>query len=206
MFTGIVREIGYVVSSLPGNLAITATQVVKRLELGGSVAVNGACLTVTAFDSSSFKVGLSPETLERTDLGGLRTGAPVNLERPMGLGEELGGHLVQGHVDGTGLISAVLPQEGATLFTFKTPPELMRYLVEKAYVAVEGISLTITSVGPDNFQVSVVDFTRSHTNLQYHKVGDTVNLEVDIMAKYVERFLKSQKSGISAEFLHEHGF
>jgi riboflavin synthase len=206
MFTGIVSEVGRIVSLQSENLTVSASNVLKGLELGASVAVNGTCLTVTTFDSSSFSVGLSPETLQRTGLGKLRPGAPVNLERAMGLGGELGGHLVQGHVDGTGLITSMVPQSGATLFTFKAPPEIMRYLVQKAYIAVEGISLTITALNEDSFSISVIDFTRSHTNLQYHQVGDTVNLEIDIMAKYAERFSKLQKPGISAEFLQEHGF
>ena len=206
MFTGIVSEVGKVISVQSEKLMIAAAQVVKGLELGGSVAVNGACLTVTAFDAASFSAGLSPETLQRTTLGRLKTGDPHNLERPMGLVGELGGHLVQGHIDGTGMITAVTPQSGATLFRLSAPSEIMRYLVEKAYIAVEGISLTITALGADYFQVSVVDFTRTHTNLQYHKVGDSVNLEVDIMAKYAERFMQAQKSGVSVEFLRAQGF
>ncbi len=206
MFTGIISEVGKVISIQSGNLIVAATQVVTRLELGSSVAVNGACLTATAFDAASFSVGLSPETLQRTTLGRLKTGDPLNLERPMGLGGELGGHLVQGHIDGTGMITAITPQKGAALFRLSAPAEIMRYLVEKAYIAVEGISLTINAVGADYFQVSVIDFTRTHTNLQYHKVGDSVNLEVDIMAKYAERFMQEQKSGVSVEFLHAQGF
>ena len=194
------------ISLQPGKLVVAAALVVKELELGGSVAVNGACLTATAFDSASFGVDLSPETLQRTALGKLKTGDPLNLERPMELGPELGGHLVQGHIDGTGIITSIVPQNGATLINFIAPAEIMRYLVEKAYIAVEGISLTITALEADSFQVSVVDFTRTHTNLQYHKVGDSVNLEVDIMAKYAERFVQAQKSRISTEFLREHGF
>jgi riboflavin synthase len=206
VFTGIVSEVGKVISVQSEKLMVAAAQVVKGLELGGSVAVNGACLTATAFDAASFSAGLSPETLQRTTLGRLKTGDPLNLERPMGLGGELGGHLVQGHIDGTGMITAVTPQSGATLFRLSAPAEIMRYLVGKAYIAVEGISLTITALGADYFQVSVVDFTRTHTNLQYHKVGDSVNLEVDIMAKYAERFMQAQKSGVSVEFLRAQGF
>jgi riboflavin synthase len=206
MFTGIIGEVGKVISLQSGKLAIAASQVVKGLELGGSVGVNGACLTATVFDNTSFAVDLSPETLQRTSLGRLRTGDPLNLERPMCLGGELGGHLVQGHVDGVGTITEITPQNGATLFGIKAPHEIMRYLVEKAYIAVEGISLTITDLGSDFFRVSVVEFTRTHTNLQYHKSGDSVNLEVDIMAKYAERFIQKQKSDISVEFLKEHGF
>ena len=206
MFTGIVSEIGKVISAQSGKLSVNALHVVKGLELGGSVAVNGACLTVTTFDAASFTVDLSPETLQRTSLGRLRTGDPVNLERPMALGGELGGHLVQGHVDGTGVISSITPQNGSNIIRFSAPFDIMRYLVEKAYIAVEGISLTITALGEDYFQVSMVDFTRTHTNFLYHKVGDYVNLEVDIMAKYAERFMQAQRSAVSTSFLREHGF
>ncbi len=206
MFTGIIQEVGKVTSIRSGKLVVAASQVTKGLELGGSVGVNGACLTATVFDAISFAVDLSPETLQRTTLGSLKTGDFLNLERPMSLGGELGGHLVQGHIDGTGIITDIIPQSGATIFRINAPAEIMRYLVEKAYIGVEGISLTITSPGSDCFQVSVVEFTRTHTNLQYHKMGNSVNLEVDIMAKYAERFIQAQKPGISAEFLREQGF
>ena len=206
MFTGIVSEVGNVISVQSGQLSVKASQIVKGLELGGSVAVNGTCLTVTVFDSASFTVDLSPETVQRTSLGRLKSGDPVNLERPMGLGGELGGHLVQGHVDGTGTIASITPQNGGTLIGFNAPLNIMRYLVEKAYIAVDGISLTITALGVDSFQVSMIDFTRTHTNFLYHRVGDSVNLEIDIMAKYAERFMQAQKSSISTSFLRENGF
>jgi riboflavin synthase len=206
MFTGIIQEVGKVISMQSGKLIVAATQVTKGLELGGSVGINGTCLTATVFDAASFSVDLSPETLQRTTLGRLKTGDFLNLERPMSLGGELGGHLVQGHIDGTGIITDITPQNGATLFRINAPAEIMRYLVEKAYIGIEGISLTITALGANYFQVSVIEFTRTHTNLQYHKVGDSVNLEVDIMAKYAERFIQAQKPGISAEFLREQGF
>jgi riboflavin synthase len=206
LFTGIVSEVGKVVSLQPGKLTVGAVQVLKGLELGGSVAVNGACLTVTEFTLSTFTVDLSPETLKRTNLGILDIGDEVNLERPLGLGGELGGHLVQGHIDGTGRIVSISPEGGSTIFRFDAPPEIMRYLVEKGFVAVEGISLTVTEKAVSYFQVSVVDYTRTHTNLNVRKVGDLVNLEADIMAKYVEQYLLSQRTGITEEFLREHGF
>jgi riboflavin synthase len=206
LFTGIVTEVGKVISLQPDRLVVGASQVLKNLELGGSVAVNGACLTATSFDERSFSVGLSSETIKRTNLGMLKTGDPVNLERPLGLGGELGGHLVQGHIDGTGRITGISPQGGATIFRFEAPQDIMRYLVEKGFVGVEGISLTITSRESGYFEVSVVDYTKAHTNLNSHKIGDSVNLEVDIMAKYAERFMQSQSSNITAEFLRENGF
>ena len=133
MFTGIVAEIGQVVSILPGKLTIGGRTILKGLELGASVAVNGACLTVTTFDDKSFQVDIAPETERRTNLGQLKKGDPVNLERAMGLGGELGGHLVQGHIDGTGQLSSIRPESSAAIFRFSAPPEIMRYLVEKGF-------------------------------------------------------------------------
>jgi len=206
MFTGIVAEVGRVVSILPDKLTVGAVQVLKGLQIGGSVAVNGACLTVTGFTSDSFTVDLSPETIKRTNFNALKNGDPVNLERPLGLGGELGGHLVQGHIDGTGKILDITAEGGATIFQFEAPPEIMRYLVEKGFVAVEGISLTITVKENDSFQVSVVEYSKTHTNLSSHKIGDLVNLEVDIMAKYAEQFTQPQRSGLTVDFLRENGF
>jgi riboflavin synthase len=206
MFTGIVAEVGKVISILPDKLTVGAGQVLKGIELGSSIAVNGACLTVTSFTASSFSVDLSPETIKRTDLGMLKNGDPVNLERPLGLGGELGGHLVQGHVDGIGKIIGIAPEGGSTIFRFEAPDEIVRYLVEKGFITVEGISLTITARGTSYFQVSVVDYTRTHTNLNSHRIGDPVNLEVDIMAKYAERFMQAQQSSLTVEFLKENGF
>jgi riboflavin synthase len=206
LFTGIVFEVGRVVSAQTDKLVVGANQILKGLQLGGSVAVNGACLTVTRFDAGSFAIDLSPETVKRTNLGMLKTGAPVNLERPLGLGGELGGHLVQGHIDGTGKIIGIAPEGDSTVFRFEAPQDIMRYLVEKGFIAVEGISLTITGRGDRDFLVSVIDYTRTHTNLEHHRIGDTVNLEVDIMAKYAERFMQAQSSNLTIEFLRQSGF
>jgi riboflavin synthase len=206
LFTGIVSEVGQVIDLRPGKLAVGAIQVLKNLELGGSVAVNGTCLTVTEFNAGSFSVDLSPETVQRTNLGLLKTGDKVNLERPLGLRGELGGHLVQGHVDGTGRITGIAPEGGSTIFRFEAPNEIMHYLVEKGFIAVEGISLTITAKTAGYFQVAVIEYTRTHTNLDSHKIGDLVNLEVDIMAKYVEQYMQAQRSNLTIEFLKENGF
>jgi riboflavin synthase len=203
MFTGIVAEVGKVVSILPDQLTVSAGVILKGIQLGGSVAVNGACLTVTA---DSFTAGLSPETVSRTNLASLKNNDPVNLERPMLLGGELGGHLVQGHVDGTGWISAFTPDGSSTIIRVEAPPEIMRYLVEKGFIAVEGISLTITARGAGYFQVSVIEYSKNHTNLASRKIGDAVNLEIDIMAKYAEQFMQAQRSNLTLEFLRENGF
>jgi riboflavin synthase len=206
MFTGIVAEVGRVASLQPDKLSVNAAEILKGIQLGGSVAVNGACLTVTSFTSSSFTVDLSPETVKRTSLNNLKTNDPVNLERPMLLGGELGGHLVQGHIDGTGRITAITPDGVSTIFRFEVPDEIMHYLVEKGFIAIDGISLTITARETRYFQISVVEFSKAHTNLGSRKTGDLVNLEIDIMAKYAEQFMKSQRSNLTLEFLKENGF
>lgn len=205
MFTGIIQEVGKVVSSHSGSLIIGVNKVLKGVELGGSVSVNGACLTVTQFNDRSFSVDVTPETLRRTNLGLLSPGDPVNLERPMALGGELGGHLVQGHVDGTGKLTALTSDGAAFLVTIEAPQEITRYIVEKGFIAVDGISLTVTERNTGYFRVSVVDYTRKNTNLSTRKAGDLVNLEADIIAKYVEQFTRAGK-GVTAEFLREHGF
>jgi riboflavin synthase len=206
MFTGIVQEVGSTISVAAGQLHVAAGGILKGVELGGSIAVNGVCLTVTAFDGRSFTVDVMPETLDRTNLGLLRRGDKVNLERPLALGGELGGHLVQGHVDDTGKITAITPEDDALLMKFETDPEIMRYIVPKGFIAVDGISLTVTAREARTFDVSIVDFTRRHTTLGDKKAGDTVNLEVDIIGKYVAEFVRPQSAGITAAFLQEHGF
>jgi riboflavin synthase len=206
VFTGIVQEIGSVASVPAGSMVIAASQVLKGMQLGGSIAVNGVCLTVTDFNDKSFSVDVMPETLRLTNLGQLRTGDTVNLERPLALGGEVGGHLVQGHVDGTGRIASVTVESGAVLMKFEVSPELMRFIVPKGFIAVDGVSLTVASKDTDSFRVSIVDYTRQHTILGSKKTGDLVNLEVDIIAKYVEQLSQPQRTGITVDFLQEHGF
>jgi len=206
MFTGIVEEVGRVTSAQAGKLTVSAGQVLSGIEPGGSMAVNGVCLTITSIDVDSFSVDIMPETLERTNLGLLNAGDEVNLERPLTLEKPLGGHLVQGHVDGTGRVASVTRQGGAMLLRFEAPHEVMRYVVEKGFIAVDGVSLTVVAKDASSFQVSVVDFTREHTILGGCRVGGLVNLEVDIIAKYVEQISQPHQSGITAGFLQEHGF
>ena len=206
MFTGIVEEVGRVASVPAGNLVINASQVLKDMQLGGSIAVNGVCLTVTDFNSQSFSADIMPETLKRTNLGQLRTGDMVNLERPLVLGGQVGGHLVQGHVDDTGRIASVTSEGESVLIQFEASPEVMRFIVPKGFIAVDGISLTVANRDTDSFRVSIVDYTRQHTTLGNKKVGDTVNLEVDIIAKYVAQLSQPQRTGITVDFLQEHGF
>jgi len=206
MFTGIVQETGKVVSVAAGRLVIAAGAVMRGLEPGGSIAINGICLTATEIKGSSFSVDVMPETLRRTNLGRLRPGDPVNLERPLGLGGEIGGHLVQGHIDGTGRVASIVREGEALLIDFTAPAEVLRYIVDKGFIAVDGTSLTVVEKGMESFRVSIVGYTREHTILADKKVGDEVNLEADIIGKYVAEFLKPQNKGISAEFLREHGF
>ena len=206
MFTGIVEEAGKVTSARPGNLVIAASQVLQGVELGQSIAVNGVCLTITSFDSNSFSVDVMPETLSRTNLGLLSAGGKVNLERPLALGGRLGGHLVQGHIDANGRVASIRWNGEATLIRFEAPPEVMCYVVERGFIAVDGVSLTVVTKDTGSFQVSVVEYTRQHTTLGDRQVGDSVNLEVDIIAKYVEQLSQARSTGVTVDFLQEHGF
>ena len=207
MFTGIIEEMGRVTSVGMGNLVVAASQVLPGMAPGQSIAVNGVCLTVTRFDDNSFSVDVMPETLSRTNLGLLSVRDRVNLERPLGLGGPLGGHLVQGHVDATARVAATVWDGEALVLRFEAPPEVMRYMVDKGFIAVDGISLTVTARDDSSFQVSVVEFTRRHTNLGERRVGDRVNLEVDVIAKYVEQLSQAHRAtGITVDFLQEHGF
>lgn len=206
MFTGIIEEVGKVTSVKSESLIIAASNVLQGMELGGSIAVNGVCLTTTNFNANSFSVDVMSETLKRSNLGLLSVGDGVNLERPLALGGRLGGHLVQGHVDATGRVISITWEGGAMIVRFEAPPEVMHYMVEKGFIAVDGVSLTVVTRDTSSFQVSVVDYTRKHTTLGSRRVGDLVNLEVDIIAKYVERLSQARSTGITMDFLQEHGF
>ncbi len=215
MFTGIIEEVGKVRSlrrqAESAVLGIEARTVGDELKPGDSIAVNGACLTVTERTGGGFSCDLSSETLQRTTLGEARRGIAVNLERPLSLGSRLGGHFVQGHVDGIGRLVSRTPGGDGSIVTVEYPAELERYLVHKGSVAVDGISLTIAGLKGTAFTVAVIPFTLKMTNLGGLQVGSPVNLEVDILGKYVERFfqlgLASDKpSDLSAAYLKEQGF
>jgi len=205
MFTGTIEEVGIVKSVLPGRITVSATDVLQGTKLGDSLAINGACLTVSALDANSFSVDVMPETLRRTNLGLLRPGSRVNLERPLVIGGRLGGHLVQGHVDATGRVISLVPEAGALIARYAALQEIMRYLVERGFIAVDGVSLTVISCDTTSFSVSLVTYTLEYTILGSKRPGDLVNLEVDIMAKYLEK-LKERRGSISLDFLVEHGF
>lgn len=187
MFTGIVEEIGAVKAMDAGRLTIGASAVVSDVSVGDSIAVNGACLTVTEHDDASFAVDVVPETLRRTNLGALTAGSRVNLERSMPASGRFGGHMVQGHVDGTGVVRSISADGDALMMAFEASPWVMRYVVEKGFIAVDGTSLTIVHCDNFSFSVTLIPHTQANTVLGDKRVGDSVNLEADIVAKYVER-------------------
>jgi riboflavin synthase len=206
LFTGIVEEIGKVSLIQPNRLTVKAAKVLEDTEPGSSIAVNGICLTVTDFTANSFSVDIQPETLRRTNLGYLKAGDEVNLERAVALGGRMGGHMVQGHIDDTGKIASIRQEQKSKLMTVAAPHPLMRYMAIKGFIAMDGLSLTIAEINADTFTVSLVEFTQKKTTIGKKKVGDTVNLEVDIIAKYVESLSKPAGNGVTFDFLQEHGF
>ena len=186
MFTGIVEELGRVVTREGSRLRIAATTVLEGSEMGASIAVNGCCLTLVATDSSSWwEADVSAETYSRTNLGSLSPGDPVNLERPMALGERLGGHIVLGHVDAVGTVVTSAPD-----LVVRIPKDLMHLIVEKGSVTVDGISLTAFDLTTDTFRVAVIPHTMQVTTLGVRKPGDQVNIEMDVLAKHVERLVE----------------
>ncbi|WOI52816.1 riboflavin synthase [Parvularcula sp. LCG005] len=196
MFTGLVEEMGIVLSVGPKDdgfqLTIGASTVLTDVRFGDSINVNGVCLSVVTFDDGQFTVGLAPETLRKTSLGVLREGDRVNLERAVLPTTRLGGHYVQGHVDGTGSIRAIEPEGDALNYTIETPPELMKYIVRKGYVCVDGTSLTVVDTGPDYFTLTLISHSQALVVLALKSVGDPVNLETDIMAKYAEKIMEAR--------------
>lgn len=187
MFTGIVEEVGIVRSSVRDGLTIAARTVMPTLQVGGSISVNGACLTVTALKPDTFTVDVVPETIRRTNLGSLHPSDLVNLERPLRADGRMDGHIVQGHVDQTGTVAEVSTDGEALLMRFDAPPQIMQYVVAKGFVAIDGVSLTVVHCDDEGFSVTVIPYTRDHTVFRSRTVGDAVNVEVDILAKYVER-------------------
>ena len=187
MFTGIVEELGRVAAVEPNRLLIGASKILDDLAVSDSINVNGVCLTVTWRDSESFSVDVVPETLRRTNLGSLKLDSQVNLERPLAVGGRLGGHIVQGHVDATGTIKTIGEEGEALLVRVESPPSIMRYVVEKGFIAVDGTSLTVVNCAGQGFVVTIIPYTRDNTIFGTRQEGDSVNLEADIIAKYVER-------------------
>ncbi len=194
MFTGIVEELGRVRGSgreAPAELSVACRTVLVDAVVGASIAVSGCCLTVVELDDEGFTADLAPETRQRTTLGELSPGDPVNLERPLRLADRLGGHLVQGHVDGVGTVTErAADGDGSDRLTVAAAPELLRHVVEKGSVTVDGVSLTVTAVDDDGFGVALIPHTLAVTTLGTRRPGDRVNLETDIVAKYMERLLE----------------
>ena len=189
MFTGLVREIGGVVAFDGGRLTVAAPETARAVQLGDSVAIDGVCLTVVARDGSSLSFDAVPETLARTSLGRLEPGGRVNLEPALRAGDALGGHHVQGHVDGVGTVRGVEPEGDGTRIAFDAPDEILRYVVEKGSIAVQGTSLTVAAVDDAGFEVALIPHTLAATTLGTLEAGDSVNLEADVLAKYVEKLL-----------------
>ncbi|MBR3629806.1 MAG: riboflavin synthase [Oscillospiraceae bacterium] len=212
MFTGIIEEIGHISQIRTGGstctVTVAASRVLTDVRIGDSIAVNGTCLTVCSFDAGHFSADVMPETMRRTNLGGLAPGAPVNLERAMAAGGRFGGHIVTGHIDGTGHIRSLRREGNAVWVTIMAEEHILRYIVEKGSIAIDGISLTVAAVTQQDFAVSVIPHTGSETTLLTKKPGDAVNLECDIVAKYVEKLCggAQNRSGISQDFLAQHGF
>ena len=206
MFTGIVEEIGIVKETSRDRLAFEAYKVLEGTKVGDSIAVNGVCLTVVSLENRGFSVNVMPETLRCTNLGSLHYGDPVNLERALVLGGRLGGHLVMGHVDDTGEVMDVTSEETAHIMRISAPAKLMTYIVDKGFVAVDGVSLTIVALDDFSFVVSLVAYTMEHTTLGRKRPRDIVNLEADIIAKYVENLKERKSQSLSFDFLREYGF
>ncbi|MGN1414356.1 MAG: riboflavin synthase [Anaerovoracaceae bacterium] len=217
MFTGIIEEIGIIQAVQHGPasslLTIQAAKVLEDVKDGDSIAVNGVCLTVTSHGSSYFTADVMHETLNRSSLGNLRQGSPVNLERAMAAGGRFGGHIVSGHIDGTGTIAAIRQDDIAVWYTINASPAILRYIIEKGSITIDGISLTVAAVTRRDFSVSIIPHTAAQTTLSRRKAGDMVNLENDIIGKYVEKLLqpaeirpKKDTSSITMDFIETYGF
>jgi riboflavin synthase len=212
VFTGIIEEIGTIRSVRKGNtsgsLTIEAGEILSGVKIGDSIAVNGICLTVTGLEGSGFTVDVMHETFDRSNGAMFQAGMRVNLERAMAADGRFGGHIVSGHIDGVGRVKRTWKDENAVWYEISAPAGILRYIVEKGSIAVDGISLTVAKAGTDSFQVSVIPHTRNMTTLSEKKRGDMLNLENDCIGKYVEKLLETGrgKPGISADFLAENGF
>ena len=214
MFTGIIEEVGQVKSIKEGTISssilVEASKVLENTKIGDSICTNGVCLTVIEINKNEFKADVMAETLRRSNLGSLKKGSKVNLERALTLQTPLGGHLVSGHIDGVGKIIEIKPEDNATWFYIELDKKLLRYVVEKGSIAIDGISLTVAYVDNRGFKVSIIPHTSKETILLTKKVSDEVNIECDIVGKYIEKLLipkeKEKKSNIDMNFLINNGF
>lgn len=216
MFTGLVEEIGIVQSVLKGaksaKIAIRAKKILEDVKLGDSISTNGVCLTVTDFSDNTFSVDVMAETMRKSSLKNLAPGSKVNLERALKLGDRLGGHMVSGHIDGTGLISSLDKEDNGVWVTIKPSSELLKYIIHKGSIAIDGISLTVAYIDEKVFKVCIIPHTKDITNLLDKSIGNEVNLECDMIGKYIEKLLNfnekasGTESSIDMEFLKKHGF
>ena len=213
VFTGIVEEVGRVRAIGNGRIEIDAEKVTQETEVGDSISVNGVCLTVTAFTSGGFTADMMPVTLAHTSLGSLRTGDGVNLERALTISSRLGGHIVSGHIDGVGRVQSVTVKEKARILRIEAAPSILRYIVPRGSVALDGVSLTVAEVDDKSFSVSLIPHTQQVTALDGKKAGASVNIENDVIGKYVEKLLytpaqseKTQSDGLTTAFLQKCGF
>jgi riboflavin synthase len=215
MFTGIIEALGTIRAVHPSGqgrrLSVEAGFSLEKTAVGDSIAVNGACLTAVSIAGSRFEADVSPETLSKTSFGGIRIGERVNLERALRLSDRLNGHLVSGHVDGVGTLRSRIQAGNAVLITIDVPQEVSRYMIRKGSVAVDGISLTINDCGPGFFKVSVIPHTAAVTTIGFRNSGDRVNIETDMIGKYIERLMRPkadrrEEGGIDLEFLGKTGF
>jgi riboflavin synthase len=211
MFTGIIAAIGAVKSSQAqgGDLRLdvsTNKLDLSDVQLGDSIAVNGVCLTVVAMKADAVSFDVSRETLERTSLGQATKAGPVNLEKAMAVGDRLGGHIVSGHVDGLGKVLSLTPSARSWQFRFEMPTNLSRYVAEKGSICIDGVSLTVNAVGSNWFEVNIIPHTMQETIIKDYQPGTVVNLEVDLIARYLERLMPHAEGGISKETLAKHGY
>lgn len=217
MFTGLVEELGkvrnIVRSAKSVHLTVAAKTVLGDVKIGDSIAVNGTCLTVVEYAETWFTADVMPETVDSTALAGLKSGDIVNLERTLRVGDRFGGHIVSGHIDGVGIIMAKEVNDIALIVKISASPQVMRYIIKKGSIAIDGISLTVVDEGQDWFTVSLIPHSAAKTTLGYKKTGDTVNLEADVLGKYVEKLLglqvakpSSTVSKVSMDFLQQNGF
>ncbi len=214
MFTGLVEEIGKVKSIVgttkSAKITIEAERILEDIKLGDSISTNGVCLTITAFNHHSFSVDVMPETMRKSNLNYLKLGSYVNLERAMKIGDRFGGHLVSGHIDGVGRIRAFERDDNATWVSIEAPVKVLRYIVNKGSIAIDGISLTVAYIDDELFKISIIPMTKKETTLIKKRVGEQVNIECDMVGKYVEKFIslseKKRKSAIDMNFLIENGY
>tara|TARA_R110001583_G_scaffold19334_2_gene75689 strand:+ start:3319 stop:3969 length:651 start_codon:yes stop_codon:yes gene_type:complete len=215
MFTGLIEEIGQIKSMKKGGnsirLSVTANKIMDDVKLGDSIATNGICLTVVDFDSKSFSADVMPETMNRSSFHKQKEGSRVNLERALRVGDRMGGHMVSGHIDGVGEIVSQTKDDNAIWVNISAPKNILKYVIEKGSIAIDGISLTVVYVDDKQFKVSIIPLTQDDTTLVSKKVGSLVNLECDMTAKYIEKFMfhkedEKKESNISMDFLKENGF